>query len=343
MNKQHMETFLLPADEAGIAQAVKLLQHGEVVAVPTETVYGLAANAMDDNAVAKIFTAKGRPQDNPLIAHICSMEMLPQLAENIPDSAVKLAKQFWPGPLTMVLPCTQQVADGVTAGLKTVGVRMPQHAVALSVIRQAGFPLAAPSANLSGSPSPTTAAHVMQDMYGRIPLVLDGGASTVGLESTVLSLVDEPVILRPGYITAEQIENVLGCPVTFAQALNAPLVQGQKPQSPGMKYRHYAPNAQITIVKGNLDAFIQYVSAFVEEGTWALCFEGEQGKLPLPCVSYGSYKQPETQAAALFGALRLLDAKGAKYVFARCPDETGVGIAVYNRLLRAAGFRVVET
>jgi L-threonylcarbamoyladenylate synthase len=338
-----VQTLLEQPTPQNIQLAASLLQAGEVVAIPTETVYGLAANALDQAAVEKIFAAKGRPQDNPLISHIASLDMLTQVVRQVTPAALALAQRFWPGPLTMILPRAEGVANAVCAGLDTASVRMPSHPVALAVIRAAGVPLAAPSANLSGSPSPTTAEDVWDDMAQRIPLILDGGTCDVGVESTVVSLVgQQPVLLRPGAITVEQLEETLGCPVAVSDAVLHALPQGQQAPSPGMKYKHYAPKAEVTIVKGDLAAYSAYVAAHKQPGTFCLCYEGEENALPCPCVTYGRADAPETQAQRLFSALRELDAKGAATVYARCPQQTGVALAVYNRLLRAAAFRVVE-
>lgn len=336
-----METKILPVlDAAAISEAAALLQAGQVVAMPTETVYGLAADATNSAAVRRIFEAKGRPGDNPLIVHICNMDMLEGVAREAPAEARKLAEVFWPGPLTMVLPKARGLAAEVSAGLDTVGVRLPAHEGARVLIEAAGVPLAAPSANCSGSPSPTTAAHVLADMKGKIPLVLDGGACPVGVESTVLSLVGEPVVLRPGFVTVEEISEALGRPVKLHEAITAPLLQGQAAQSPGMKYKHYAPKARVTIVESGFEDFCAYVNKRAAEGVWALCFESEQGALEVPCILYGKENDDAAQAAKLFGALRQMDEVGAKTVYARSPHQRGVGLAVYNRLLRAAAFRV---
>ena len=337
-----MQTFLKSSAPHNIKEAATLLLQDEVVAIPTETVYGLAASALSDAAVRKIFAAKGRPQDNPLISHIASLAMLPMIASNVPQSAYLLAKAFWPGPLTMVLPRSKAVADSVCAGLDTAAVRMPSHPVALAVIEACGVPLAAPSANLSGSPSPTTAADVLADMQGKIPLILDGGACTVGVESTVISLVGEnPVLLRPGYITKEQIEAVLGTQVTLSSAILNKLKEGEVANTPGMKYKHYAPKANVIILKGDFAAYKAYVAAHCTADTICLCFAGEEASLPCACVPYGTAEDAATQAQHLFSALRTLDAKNAKTAYARCPQQTGVGMAVYNRLLRAAAFQVI--
>lgn len=338
-----MQTKVLTPSAQNIALAAQLLAHDEVVGIPTETVYGLAANACSDTAVKKIFAAKGRPQDNPLISHIADMDMLCMVNKNIPAACYQLAAAFWPGPLTMIMQRADTLADSVCAGLDTAAVRMPSHAVARSIIAAAGVPLAAPSANISGSPSPTDAATTFADMDGKVPLIIDGGSCTVGVESTVVSLAGEvPVLLRPGYITLEQLEQALGCEVKVSPAVLHQLQQGQKAQSPGMKYKHYAPKAEVTILQGGLKAFAAYVAAHKTEGTYCLCFDGEESALPVPCITYGEQNSPAQQAQQLFSALRALDENGAKTVFARAPQQTGVAMAVYNRLLRAAAFRVVE-
>lgn len=338
-----MITLLKQANEASVALAARLLQQGEIVAIPTETVYGIAASAYNGAAVTKIFKAKGRPQDNPLIVHIDSLEMLPGLVSEVSKDAQRLAAAFWPGPLTIILPRGERVADEVCAGLDTVAVRMPSHPVARAVIAAAGLPLAAPSANLSGSPSPTTAHYVWADMQGRLPLILDGGECQVGVESTVITLAGEqPMLLRPGYITQEQLQQALGRPVLLSGAILEKLKEGETARSPGMKYKHYAPKAEVTIVKGDFAAYCRYVQTHQTADTFCLCFKGEGAALPTPCVEYGAADSGADQAKHLFTALRRLDEQGAKQVFARCPTTTGVSLAVYNRLLRAAAFRVVE-
>ena len=337
-----MKTVIEAVSQASVERAAQLIRGGEVVGVPTETVYGLAANALDGRAVTKIFLAKGRPQDNPLISHIASLEMLEGLWERVTPEALTLAKAFWPGPLTIVLPRGKEVSDEVCAGLPTAAVRWPSHPVAQAVIRASGVPFAAPSANLSGSPSPTTARDVFTDLQGRIPLILDGGACGVGVESTVISLAaGRPEILRPGHVTREQLEAVLERPVALAGAVTKPLKEGERAASPGMKYKHYAPKAEIVIVKGSRKAYTDYVNARVQDGVFALCFEEERDLLRCPCVTYGRETDEDSQARELFSALRRLDEQGARLAYARCPREEGVALAVYNRLLRAAAFRVV--
>ena len=339
-----MNTKLLPANETGIQKAVRLEREGEIVAIPTETVYGIAADATNGTAVKKIFEAKGRPQDNPLIVHIGNLEMAEGLVAEIPPRAKKLAAAFWPGPMTIIMPRGPRVCDEVCAGLDSVGIRMPSHPVVQEFFRQGAVPFAAPSANLSGSPSPTNAQDVLADMNGRLPLILDGGESQVGVESTVISVVGEkPILLRPGYITKEQLEEVLDEEVILSPAILEKLKDGERPRSPGMKYKHYAPKADITILKGSFAKFQEFVQEKSgQPGVWCLCFDGEQTELPVPCVTYGKKGDGVSQAHELFRSLRELDEKGAKTVFARCPELDGVSMAVYNRLIRAAAFRVVE-
>ncbi|MDL2219714.1 threonylcarbamoyl-AMP synthase [Ruminococcaceae bacterium OttesenSCG-928-O06] len=322
--------------------AAQLLRTGQVVAIPTETVYGLAADATNPAAVQRIFEAKGRPQDNPLIVHIAGQEMLAQVVAAWPPAAKRLADAFWPGPLTLVLPRAGGIAPAVGAGLATVGVRMPAHPVALDIIARAGVPLAAPSANRSGRPSPTTAAHVLQDMAGRIPLVVDGGNSPVGVESTVVSLAGKPTVLRPGFVTPAELSEALGQEVALAPSVQGPAEESGPVESPGVKYRHYAPKAKLTLVEGPLPAFAAFVAVKSTEtpGVYAMCFTGEEKTLAVPAVPYGAEDDPKTQAAGLFAALRQLDEAGAQQVYARMPAGGGVGLAVRNRLLRAAQFRV---
>ncbi len=337
-----MKTQVLPVNEESIALAAKLLTQGELVALPTETVYGIAADARNGEAVHKIFEAKGRPQDNPLIVHIFGMEMLHGIVSEVPERAIKLAKAFWPGPLTMVMPRGPEVSDVTCAGLDTVGVRMPSHPVVQAVIQASGVAFAAPSANLSGKPSPTNAQDTLADMDGRLPLILDGGESMVGVESTVVSVIGaHPMLLRPGYITKEQMESVLGEEVLVSPAILEKLKEGEVARSPGMKYKHYAPKAQVTILRGSFEAYQRYVADHAQEGVWALCFDGEGEKLPVPAIEYGRNHDGATQAHHLFTALRDLDRHGAQVVYARCPEQDGVSMAVYNRLIRAAAFRVV--
>ncbi len=337
-----MQTIYKQADEAGVAFAAKLLALGDVFALPTETVYGIAADARNQVAVEKIFVAKGRPQDNPLIVHVSGLDGLDGIVREVSERAQLLAHAFWPGPLTMILPRGSQVADACCAGLDSVGVRAPSHPVAQAIIAQSGCPFAAPSANLSGSPSPTTAQDVLADMQGRLPLVLDGGDCKVGVESTVISLIGaQPMLLRPGYITLEQLETALGETVAVSSAILQALQEGQTAQSPGMKYKHYAPKAEITILDGSLAQVAAYLAAHAQEQPACLCFTGETAALGVPCVAYGNEGDGADQAKHLFRALRALDEENYHTVYARCPQQDGVSMAVYNRLVRAANFRVI--
>ena len=338
-----MNTQVLPVNEESIALAAKLLQQGELVALPTETVYGIAADARNGDAVKKIFEAKGRPQDNPLIVHICGMEMLHGIVSEVPERAKKLAAAFWPGPLTMVMPRGPEVSEVTCAGLDTVGVRMPSHPVVQAVIKASGVAFAAPSANLSGKPSPTNAQDTFVDMDGRLPLILDGGESAVGVESTVVAVTGEhPMILRPGYVTKEQMEAVLGEEVLVNHAILEKLKDGEVARSPGMKYKHYAPKADVTLLDGTFEQFKAYVDAHADQNPSCLCFTGEAEKLGVPCVEYGREGDGADQAKHIFRSLRALDEQGDSVVYARCPQKDGLSMAVYNRLIRAAAFRVIK-
>ncbi len=336
-----MQTKQLSACEEDLRVAAALLSSGQTVAIPTETVYGLAADARNGEAVARIFKAKGRPGDNPLIVHIAHVDELSSLVSHIPSVAQALADAYWPGPLTMIFPKAATVPCEVTAGLDTVAVRMPSHPVARRLIELSGCPLAAPSANRSGSPSPTDARRVEQDMDGRIAAIVDGGACEVGVESTVISVVGDVVrLLRPGAVTVEMLEEVVGT-VEVDEAVTAPLRDGATAASPGMKYKHYAPTARVILVRGDAEAYCRYVNEHAENGVMALCFDGEETGLAVPYLTYGRRDDPAAQAQQVFEALRLLDERGATLAYTACPSPTGIGLAVYNRLLRAAGFEVV--
>ena len=268
------------------------------------------------------------------------MAQVEQVVSFIPEAAFALAERFWPGPLSIIMPKSSRIPDEVSCGLDTVAVRMPSHKAALDIIRAAGVPLAAPSANLSGSPSPTTAQHVIDDMSGKADAILDGGSCDVGVESTVVSLVgDKPRLLRPGGISVEQLESVLG-EIEIDSAVLAELSPGQKAASPGMKYKHYSPKCRVIIVKGSFDNFRRFVKN--KKKSAALCFDGEGEKLGIPFIEIGREHDSSAQAHLLFEALRELDAMGVSTAYARCPDTDGVGLAVINRLLRAAAFTVID-
>lgn len=340
--KISVKTILLKSSQESAAQAGEILRSGGLVAIPTETVYGLAANALNSEAVKNIFRAKGRPGDNPLIVHIAEFEDIYPLVTHVPESAKALAEAFWSGPLTIVLPKSDLVPETVSGGLDTVAIRMPSHPDARAIIKSAGVPLAAPSANTSGKPSPTDAESVLADLEGKIEAVYDGGKCSVGVESTVISLAGEkPILLRPGGITYEQLCSVLGEVQISGGVLN-PLAEGETARSPGMKYKHYAPEAKITILKGDIEKFAKYVTEHSDGKTAVMCFEGEENFFSVPCVTYGSEEDSASQAQRLFEALRLIDETGAKRAYARYPEPAGVGLAVLNRLLRAAAFEVTE-
>lgn len=330
---------VLPS-ERGIKRAAEIIKRGDVVAFPTETVYGLGANALDEAAVKKIFEAKGRPADNPLIVHISSLDMMKTVAADIPAEAYKLAERFWAGPLTMVLKKSSSVPSVTSGGLDTVGIRFPSHPAAKRLIELSGVPIAAPSANLSGSPSPTTFKRVYEDMNGRVPMIINGGSCEFGVESTVISLDNGCArILRPGAVTKEMLEQVIKN-VTVDPGVLSELPEGAKVRSPGMKYKHYAPKARVIIVAGSLEAYREYVRKHAKERDFCLLFDKSERVPGIHYITYGS--TAEEQAHRLFEALRNLDAKGADTVYARCPDTSGMGLAVYNRILRSAGFNIVE-
>ena len=328
-------------DAAAIARVGEILRGGGLAAIPTETVYGLAANAYDADAVRNIFRAKGRPGDNPLIVHIADLSELRPLVKKVPKRAKQLAAAFWPGPLTMILPKSDRVPDEVTAGLSTVAVRYPSHPVANAIIRAAGVPLAAPSANLSGKPSPTCARHVYEDMNGRIDAIIDGGECSYGVESTVVSLAGKvPRLLRPGAVTLEMLRAVLG-EVELDPAVIEPLSEGAVAASPGMKYKHYSPKAEVYVISGAPEAFVSYINAHATEETAALCYDEEAAQLRCRVIPIGKEFDFMTQAHQLFDALRKCDELGMQRVYAHIPRKEGVSLAIYNRLMRAAGFKVI--
>ena len=342
-----MLTKLLHRSAADIAQAGRLLAGGEVVGIPTETVYGLAANALDEAAVAKIFAAKGRPQDNPLIIHISALDQLEDLAEEISPAVWQMAEQFWPGPLTMVVKKKDIVPDRTSAGLDTVGIRMPSHPVARAIIDASGVPLAAPSANTSGKPSPTTARDVLDDMNGKIPAIVDGGACTVGVESTVVDMTGEfPQILRPGAITEEMIREAMGAVSTDRATLEG-LSDDAKVRSPGMKYRHYAPKAPVILLEGAPeDTYLALLEQMQQPWTGVICFEEylpaiKESKSRL-VYSLGYSWDHAEHARRLFALLRKFDRTQAKRIVVQCPRTMGANAGTVNRLRKAAGFQCID-
>ena len=326
-----------------IDQVAAILKNGGLVGIPTETVYGLGANGLNPEAVANIFKAKGRPQDNPLILHIPSADWLERYCQDIPDAAYQLANRFWPGPLTMILKRQAIVPDVVTAGLDTVGMRCPDHAVCRAIIEKADVPVAAPSGNTSGRPSPTAAGHMLDDMDGKIDAIVDGGACSVGVESTIVDLTcTPPRLLRPGGITLEQLESVLG-EVAVDDAVRRKMGEGEKPRAPGMKYRHYAPKAPVTVVKGDAEQTARYIAAHAAQGDGVICFDEFAHLFPEQVVTkLGKRDDPADQARHVFDDLRFYDETDVTAIWSQCPEETGVGLAVANRLNKAAGFHIID-
>ena len=339
-----MKTLVLSANHGDTAAiGAQIIKDGGLVAIPTETVYGLGANGLDENAVAKIFAAKGRPQDNPLILHVADVAEIEKFCKDIPSSAYALAEAFWPGPLTMVLPARNTVPKCTTAGLPTVAVRCPDCDVTRNIIRLSGVPIAAPSANISGKPSTTTAEHVLHDHNGKIDAIVDGGPCRVGVESTIVDLTEErPRLLRPGGITPEQLLAVLG-DLVVDKAVTAQIDKDAVVKAPGMKYKHYAPQSEVVIVAGTREKAAAYIRRHFRQGDRVLCFEEElplyEGCAPL---SYGKESDVSTLSAGLFAALRQLDDASISKVYARCPEGGGVAYAVQNRLKKAAAFHIIN-
>ena len=330
-------------DKESIAQAADILRRGGLLAIPTETVYGLGANGLDENAVLHIFEAKGRPQDNPLILHIPDASWLTRYCEDVPETAYRLAERFWPGPLTMILKKKPCVPLRTTGGLETVGMRCPDHAVTRAIIEKAGVPVAAPSANTSGRPSCTTAEHVREDMWGKIDGIVDGGPCEVGVESTIIDLtVTPPQLLRPGGLPLESLIDALG-EVTVDKAVTQKMNDGEKPRAPGMKYRHYAPKAPVTVVTGGAKASARYLLTHAGEKSGIICFDEFtrlfDGHIVHPL---GASDDKRAQAQHVFDALRTFDETNVGEIWAQCPDSKGLGLAIGNRLKKAAGFHVED-
>ena len=329
--------------EDEIREAARILRRGGLLGIPTETVYGLGANALDEEAVGHIFEAKGRPQDNPLILHVPDAGWLERYCREVPEVAYLLAEKFWPGPLTMILPGKDIVPRRTTGGLSTVGVRCPDHAVTRAIIREAGVPVAAPSGNTSGRPSPTSASDMLEDMDGKIDGIVDGGACRVGVESTIIDLtVSPPQLLRPGGLPLEELRQVLG-EVTVDKAVTQQVTEGLRPRAPGMKYRHYAPHAPVTVVTGAPHRSAAYIRAVLREGEGVICFEEFRERFAgrvRQCL--GSAGDTAQQAHRVFDALRRFDSTEVTHIYAQCPDDSGLGLAVGNRLKKAAGFHIVD-
>lgn len=336
-------------DSVKIQEAAELIRQGELVAFPTETVYGLGADALRPEASKKIYAAKGRPSDNPLIVHIAKFEDLVSIAETVPTQAKMLSDAFWPGPLTMIVRKNQRVPYETTGGMDTVAVRMPNHPAALSLIKESGCLIAAPSANTSGKPSPTEAEHVLVDMDGRIPMILDGGAVGIGLESTIVDLTEDvPMILRPGYITRDMLEEVLGEEVCMDPGLIAS-DSAQKPKAPGMKYKHYAPKADLVLVEGETEKVIAKINELVKEKQKAgqqvgviATDETQASYCADYVVSIGARKDEDAIARHLYKILRDFDAWDVDAIYSESFLTPRIGQAIMNRLIKAAGHQIIE-
>lgn len=348
-----MKTKIITIDENhidmdAIRKAGEILKNGGLVAFPTETVYGLGGDALNENSSARIYAAKGRPGDNPLIVHIAHMDALQRIVKKAPEAAYLLAERFWPGPLTMIFEKSEIIPLTTTGGLNTVAVRMPSHRIARALIEAAGGYVAAPSANRSGRPSPTLARYVTEDLDGRVDMIIDGGESVIGLESTIVDLTEEiPVILRPGYITREMLAEVLG-EVMLDETLFE-VSSDKAPRAPGMKYRHYAPKGSLTIVEGETEAVVEYINNAVE----AAVMEGQRAGVIATDETAGRYRNArvksmggnadeEAAARCLFRILREFDDEEAQIIFAQSVPRLGIGQAVMNRLLKAAGHAVID-
>ena len=335
-------------DETVIEEAGRIIRKGGLVAFPTETVYGLGGDALNPESSKKIYAAKGRPSDNPLIVHIADKRDLYRIVREVPEKAKKLMEAFWPGPLTMIFYKNELVPQATTGGLDTVAVRMPSDRIAAAFIRAAGGFVAAPSANVSGRPSTTTAAHVEEDLSGRIEMILDGGQAVIGLESTIVDMsVEPPVILRPGAVTKEMMEAVIG-PLEVDKAIIAP-DSGVKPKAPGMKYRHYAPRADLAVVEGSTEAVIAAINQLAEEAetegkrVGIIATDETKDRYPKGLVlSLGARKHEEEIAQHLFEVLRDFDETDVDCIYSEAFDEASIGPAIMNRLLKAAGHKVIQ-
>jgi len=362
-NLFYEKTLLLKDTAEDILTAASFLRDGHLVAIPTETVYGLAADAFNEQAVSGIFRAKGRPADNPLIVHIGSIDDIHRynLASEFSEEAKKLARAFWPGALTIIVKKTDTVSKTVSAGLDTVAIRFPSHTTAQKIIQACGFPLAAPSANISGKPSPTQAGHVIHDLSGKIAAVVDGGLCTAGLESTVISASETPCrLLRPGTITVSQIESVIGKIIVDDIVLTGIKDTSAPPKSPGMKYKHYAPNAKVILLKCSSEQFVNFINTksyalrlrdyethlghnidIQENNILCLCYNHEVSQLKTKTISIGAQNDYKAQSQNLFSCLRKADTlNNILLIFAHVPEITDIGLAVYNRLIRAAKFEI---
>ncbi|RHP36541.1 L-threonylcarbamoyladenylate synthase [Lachnotalea sp. AF33-28] len=349
-----MDTKVYNVEETGRCQEIfmeagRVIRSGGLVAFPTETVYGLGGNALDARASEKIYAAKGRPSDNPLIVHIADLEELPDLVAEIPPMAETLMNQYWPGPLTLIFKKSLKVPPETTGGLDTVAVRMPDHEAAAMLIRASGVPIAAPSANTSGRPSPTRAKHVQEDLSGKVDMILDGGEVGIGLESTIIDVTgSDPVILRPGYVSLDMVKKLFEG-VRMDKACTEPLKEGERPKAPGMKYRHYAPKAGLTIVEGGRAEVSSFINNHIQEESLAgnkvgvLCTEETAGCYPGGiCKCMGRRADEETVAHNLFAALREFDEEEVSQIYSESFYGGQLGQAIMNRLMKAAGYHLIQ-
>ena len=347
MNTEIVKIDAANIDEKVIEKAADIIKNGGLVAFPTETVYGLGANALDADASKKIYEAKGRPSDNPLIAHIASLDSLDEIVEDASDVAGKLIDKFWPGPMTLIFNKKPNVPDSTTGGLDTLAVRFPSNKIAMELIKKSGVPIAAPSANTSGKPSPTKGEHVIEDLDGKVDMILDGGEVGLGLESTIIDVTDKPTILRPGFITQEMLEEVIE-EVELDKTLLVKPSEDFAPKAPGMKYRHYAPKTELVIVKGDSDKVAGRIREEIEnfDGEAAIITVDEHQSLydgvDAKVVSWGSLENMNAIAHKIFDALRRVDEWGVDIIYCEAFEEKDLGLAVMNRLTKAAGYQVID-
>ncbi len=345
MNTEIIKIDAVNIDLTAIEKAAEIIRNGGLVAFPTETVYGLGADALDAEASKKIYEAKGRPSDNPLIAHIASIDTLDEIVEDVGDVAKKIIERFWPGPMTLIFKKKPIVPDSTTGGLNTLAVRFPSNKIAQALIEMSGVPIAAPSANISGKPSPTTGKHVIEDMNGRVDMILDGGDVGLGLESTIIDVTKEPTILRPGFITQEMLEEVIE-EVRLDRTIKEKPGEEFSPRAPGMKYRHYAPKTELVIVKGEPSKVADRIKEEIQ-GKNAAILTVDQHKdlyegLGAKVVSWGDENKMEDIAHKIFDALRKVDEWGVDIIYCEAFNEKGLGLAVMNRLTKAAGYQVID-
>ncbi len=345
MNTEIVKIDPANIDEKAIEKAGEIIKKGGLVAFPTETVYGLGANALDEEASRKIFEAKGRPSDNPLIAHISSIEMLDDLVKDVSDVAKKLIEKFWPGPMTLIFKKKDIVPDSTTGGLDTLAVRFPRHQIAKALIEKSGLPIAAPSANISGKPSPTTGAHVIEDLSGKVDMIIDGGEVGLGLESTIIDVTDKPVMLRPGFITQEMLEQVIE-EVSIDQTIFKKPSEDFAPKAPGMKYRHYAPKTELVIVRGGAENVAHKIQEEIKDKNAAIITVDQHLDLyknvDAKVVSWGNLEKMDEIAHKIFESLREVDEWGVDVIYCEAFEEKDLGLAVMNRLTKAAGYQVID-